>query len=283
MVRLLRHTQVPVRGAALMRRDIAVRLSRAGGVAFAILITSGTAMGQQSRPWPDAAVLLAKYSALVLGQVDTAAHQTRYTRQHMDVGSGVTGTIEKFQRRPSELVQRTTAPDGSIVLNGYNGSIAWEMRDGVARLVAGYEADLLKNAAAFYDGLLAVPAAMASTRGATIGEVRLGDDTAFAMSLSGSTLAAAEAGGLPIVYISKSSGLLTSMSVGGGNKPFLVRQTFERYRDFGGLLVATELTTTTRTETGELRNSVTIEEVRWDNVSERDLALPEAVRALIKP
>jgi hypothetical protein len=283
IVRISHHTQVSVRVPRPMRHDLAVRLSRAGGVAFAILITFGNAMGQQSRPWPDAAVLLAKYSALVLGQFDTAAHQTRYTRQHMDVGSGVTATIEKFQRRPSELVQKTTAPDGSILLNGYNGSIAWEMHDGVARLVTGYEAEILKNAAAFYDGMLAVPAAMKATRGATIGEVRLGDDTAFAISSSGSTLAAAEAGGLPIVYISKSTGLLASVSVGGGDKTYLVHQTFGGYRDFGGLLVATEWTITTHTGTADLKHSVTIDEVRWDSVAESQLELPEAVRALIKP
>ena len=86
-----------------------------------------------------------------------------------------------------------------------------------------------------------------------------------------------------MVYISKSTGLLASVSVGGGNKSYLVHQTFGGYRDFGGLLVATEWTITTHTGTADLKQSFTIDEVRWDSVSERDLELPEAVRALIKP
>ncbi len=86
------------------------------------------------------------------------------------------------------------------------------------------------------------------------------------------------------MYISKSTGLLASVSVGGGNKPFLVHQTFGGYRDVGGLLVATELTITSRTGAAEpIKNSVTIDELRWDSVPELEFELPEAVRALIKP
>ncbi len=85
-------------------------------MAFTIFMTFGTAMGQQTPPRPDASVLLAKYSTLaVLGQFDTSSHQTRYTREHIDASSGATGTIEKFQRKPSDLVQKTTGPDGSIL------------------------------------------------------------------------------------------------------------------------------------------------------------------------
>ena len=84
------------------------------------------------------------------------------------------------------------------------------------------------------------------------------------------------------MYISKSTGLIASTTVGGGNKPFLVRQTFGGYRDFGGLLIATELTVSNRTPAANFAQSITIDEVRWDGVSERELELPEAVRALIK-
>jgi len=241
-------------------------------------------MAQQPAPWPDAAVLLAQYEALLRGRFDTAAHQTRYTRQHTELIPGVPVTTEKFQRRPAELVQKTTALGSMVLLNGYDGNVAWEVRDGVARILTGPEAEVLKNTAAFYDGLLAAPAAMALTRNvATVGEGRVGDDTVLAISLAGSTLASAEAGGLPIAYISKSTGLLASTSVVGGNKPWLVRQTFGGYRDFGGLLMATELTTTSHTATANFEQSVTIDEVRWDSVSERELELPAAVRALIKP
>jgi hypothetical protein len=253
-------------------------------VFVAILTTFETAMGQQPAPWPDASTLLAQYSTLVRGRFDTAAHQTRYTRQHTEIIPGITGTIEKFQRKPAELVQKTTASDGSMVLDGYDGNVAWEMRDGVARLLTGYEAQAFKDAAAFYDGLLTAPiAAQLARNAATVGEARVGDDTVFAICVPGTTLATAEAGGFPIAYISKSTGLLTSTSVGGGNKPFFVRQTFGNYRDFGGLLVATKLTTTSRRGTTNFEHSVTIDEVRWDSVSERELELPEAVRTLIKP
>jgi hypothetical protein len=246
--------------------------------------SDGTLMEQQPSPWPDAATLLERYEALVRGQFDMAAHRTRYTRQHTELIPGVPATIEKFQRRPAELVQKTTALGSMFLLNGFDGNVAWEVHDGVARIVTGPEAEVLKNTAAFYDGLLAAPAAMALTPNtATVGEVRVGDDTFYAISLAGSTPASAEAGGLPISLISKSTGLLASTTVGGGRMPWFVRQTFGGYRDFGGLLVATELTTTSRTEAASFEQSVTIDEVRWDSVSERELELPEAVRALIKP
>lgn len=242
-----------------------------------------TLMAQQPSPLPDAATLLARYEALLRGRFDTAAHQTRYTRQHTELVPGVPATIEKFQRRPAQLLQKMTALGSMFLLNGFDGNIAWELSDGVARIVTGPEAEVLKNTAAFYDGLMAAPAAMAWARNAvTVGEVRVGDDTFFVISSAGSTPASAEAGGLPITYISKSTGLLASTTVGGGRMPWFVRQTFGGYRDFGGLLVATELTTTSRTGTADFEQSVTIDEIRWDSVSERELELPEAVRALIK-
>jgi hypothetical protein len=201
----------------------------------------------------------------------------------MDVGPGVTGTVERFHRRPNELVQRTTGPDGSTVLNGYNGEVCWEMHNGVASLLTGATADVLRRAASFYDGLLPVEAAKALANGSTLGEVRLGADTTYAISISGVTLEAAKAGGLPIAYISKSTGLLDSVSVGGGNKAFHVQQTFGAYRDFGGLLVATQTESTTHTATVEMTQSVTIQEIRWDGVPNAVFELPEAVRSLIKP
>jgi hypothetical protein len=137
-------------------------------------------MDEESATLPDAATLLKNYAALLLGRFDTSAHQTRYTRHHTDLVPGFTVTVEKFQRAPAELVQKTTALDGSmIVVNGYDGNVAWQVHEGVARIVADAEADVLKQTADLYFGLLPAPMAMLHARGgATLGEVRVGDETA---------------------------------------------------------------------------------------------------------
>jgi hypothetical protein len=237
-------------------------------------------MDQRSPAWPDGAELLARHAALVRGEFDMTAHQTRYTRQHSELVPGMIVVTEKFQRSPSELLQKLMATDGSpLALNGYDGSVAWEMRDDIARLTTGAEADALKSAASFYEGLLSetVPRGLV-----TVAEFGAGDAGAFALTLPGVDIAAAEAGGFPIAYISKSTGLLASMSIGGGKMPWFVRQTFGSYRDFGGLLVATELTTTSHTGAIDFKHAITIDEVRWDCVSEQELELPAEVRALLK-
>ena len=100
--------------------------------------------------------------------------------------------------------------------------------------------------------------------------------------MPGVTLAAAEAAGLPVIYVSKSTGLLASMSLGGGKQSYFIRQTFGAYRDFGGLLVATELTVFNRTGAIEFKHAITIDVVRWDCVTDQQLELPAAVRALLK-
>jgi hypothetical protein len=226
---------------------------------------------------PDAAQLLAKYSSLVLGDFDIAAHHTWYTRQRGTTNGIAGATSEKYYRKPSEFVQKL---EGSMVVNGYNGSFAWEVREGEARIMTEPEAAAMQRSALFYDGVLPVPAAMTMTRGATVGEVSIGDDTAYAVTLAGASLAVAEAGGFPIAYLSKSTGLLASVVIGGGDKQFSIIQTFAAYRDFGGLLVPTELTIVNRMGTTELTMAFTIEEIRWDDVPDSAFELPMAVRSL---
>ena len=74
----------------------------------------------------------------------------------------------------------------------------------------------------------------------------------------------------------------TALVLGGGKQSYLIRQTFGGYRDFGGLLVATELSVANRSGAIEFKHAVTIDEVRWDCVTEQELELPPAVRALMK-
>lgn len=68
---------------------------------------------ERYRPTPP--TISARHAALVRRRFDTAAHQTRYTRQHTEVIPGVTVTTEEFQRKLAELVQKAMASDGSII------------------------------------------------------------------------------------------------------------------------------------------------------------------------
>ena len=71
---------------------------------------------------------------------------------------------------------------------------------------------------------------------------------------------------MPIVYISKATGLVMSLTFGGPDKAFFARQVFGAYRDFGGMLIPTEWTITSRSGTEEFAHSATIDDVRWDGV-----------------
>jgi hypothetical protein len=238
----------------------------------------------RSPAWPDGPTLLARHAALERGEFDMAAHRTRYTRQHSEAVPGMRIITEKFQRRPDQLVQKLTVIDGTVLaLNGYDGSIAWEVRDGVARILTGSEADTLKAAADFYHGLLAAPIVEAvAPKMVTVAELGAGDAGVYALTMPGASLAEAEAGGLAIIYVSKSTGLLASMSLGGGKMPWFIRQTFARYRDFGGLLVATEFSVTNRTGAVEFKHGVTIDDVRWDCVTDDEMEVPAPVQSLLK-
>ncbi len=254
------------------------------GVSIGLLAFHGIAVSQPS-PLPEAAELVAKHSRLALGRFDSAAHRTQYTRQHTEQLPGMIVSVELFQRRPNELVQRISTTEGPGGLCGYNGSLAWKYHDGVARILTGTEADALRSMATFYhSGVLGEqtqPRKLAPGEH-TVGETQFAGEATFAVSLL-PTLAAALDAGLPVMYFSKATGLYLGMTLGGERQSYFIRITLRNYKDFGGLLVATSLTMFSRTGATEFEHSVTIDDIQWDALPDSAFQLPEPVRALVKP
>jgi hypothetical protein len=241
-------------------------------------------VSQQPSALPEAAELVARHSRLLLGRFESAAHRTQYTRQHTEQLPGMIISFELLQRRLSELVQRISATDGSGGLRGYDGKLAWEFHNGVARILTGAEADAIRSTATFYYGVLGEhtqPRKLAPGEH-TIGETQFAGEATFAVSQL-PTLAAAFEAGMPVMYFSKATGLYLGMTLGGERQPYFMRLTLQNYKDFGGLLVATSVTTFSRTGATEFEHSVTIDEITWDALPDSAFQLPEPVRALIKP
>jgi len=221
--------------------------------------------------------LLARHAAAVLGQFDTSAHRTRYTRERVEPVPGVTITTERFQRWPSEIVTKVTDPMGGVQYHGFDGKIAWEIgADGKPRLVTGSDAQTERVYAMFYDGLLAAPA-----RGdlATVGEVDFEGEAAFDVSLKEPPASATAV--VPSWYFSKSRGVFVGQVLRrtGETGAETMRVLLQDYKSFGGMLVATRrLTRSAGREVVQV-----IDDIQWDSVPDRNFELPDSVRALIKP
>jgi hypothetical protein len=260
-------------------------LAQAAAVLTAAFLTfvPGVSMAQPPTTWPDAKELAAKHASLVLGGFDSSSHRTRYTRQHTVIVPGTLTTIERFQRRPSDFIQRITGSDGSTVDSGYVGGTAWELHNGRARIVTGAEAQALELLAEFFYGVLGPPAQpLALPNAKTLGEATFAGQAVFAVSPA-ATLAVAVSAGMPILYFSKETGLYAGTTVGGENQSWFVSTILQDYKRLGGLLVATQLTTTSRTGSVTFKQVVITDEIHWDEVAGDEFTLPDAVRRLLKP
>lgn len=242
-------------------------------VALAVATTVLGAFALPAQEIPTAAALAARHDSLVGGRAALEALSSiRMLGTFSIPAAGIEAPLEILKLRPDRYVFRTVLGEGAEVAQGYDGSIAWGVRpnDG-PRILEGAERERLIAQADFFGDLHDLTRFVsAETLGARDFDGREAWEVRY-VRVEGDTLHE---------FFDQETGL--SLGSSRRVRTVLGRPEEERtllgdYRRFGGLLLAT--TIAQRLPAADV--IVRIGFVELDQVTERDMAPPEGVRALI--
>jgi len=224
---------------------------------------------------PKADEIVAAYIAAVGGEAALREHTSMRATGVFEMPSmGLSGTLEILGAAPDRLLVRVDVPGVGEILQGANGEVAWSdnpmtgpsILEGAARDEALRQSDFYAELA--YPELYPEMETVARTvldDGAAVYKVRLVDSS----------------GKESFHYFSVDSGLLLGTE-GEQDTPMgrvYVSTRAGGYKEIGGRLMATEL----RQSTMGMDQTMTIQEVEFDGVSDDTFALPETIRALLEP
>lgn len=241
----------------------------------------GPALGAQARPdgsrqhagdWPAAAALTARHDSLVGGRAALEQLQSIRLLGSLNVPSaGIEAPLEILKISPNRFLFRTVMATSAEILRGFDGTVAWSVHPAEgARILTGAEREQTLEQADFFGDLHDLSRfATAETVGDTIYEGRRAW-TVRLVRASADTL---------YEYFDQESGLslgvaYTQMGPLGRQR---IRTLHGDYRQFGPLLLATSIVQ--RLPDADI--VIRIGFVELDKVIDSDLALPDAVKALL--
>jgi hypothetical protein len=265
-----------------------VILHRSAVIGLAALALTATAAEAQRRPGrlnpaaseqvtvvadaPSAAALAARHDSLVGGRAALAGLTSiRLLGRFSIAAAGIDAPLEILKRTPNRFVFRTVMGEQGEIVQGFDGTVAWSMRPGEgARLLEGGEKAQVVQQADFFGDLHDLSRfASAQTMGAVDFEGRATWQVRL-IRPSGDTL---------YEYFDRETGLSAGGAVDIPTGLGRVRQKtlYGDYRSFGPLLLATTIVQ----RQPDFDVIIRIAFVELDTVRESDLALPDAVKALI--
>ena len=221
---------------------------------------------------PSATALAARHDSLVGGRAALdGLTSVRLLGRFSIPAAGLDAPLEILKRKPNAFVFRTVMGAQGEIVQGFDGHVGWSMRPGEgARLLQGAERDQVMQQADFFGDLHDLSRfASAETTGAVEFEGR----PAWQVRLvrpSGDTL---------YEYFDRETGLSAGGSVDIPTGLGRVRQKtlYGDYQNFGPLRIATTIIQ----RQPDFDVIIRIAFVELDTVRENDLALPDAVKALI--
>jgi len=98
---------------------------------------------------PTVDVILDNYNK-VLGVTDPSSVKTKYSKGTSMLWDGKSYPVEIYQQAPDKFLSILTAPDGSKIYRGYDGTTGWTKNGDNIQPVEGYTLDMLKQYADFY-------------------------------------------------------------------------------------------------------------------------------------
>jgi hypothetical protein len=247
-------------------------LRTAARATIALIALAAPLQGARAQALPSASALLAKHDAAVGGRAAMDKHTSMHETVAATVGGmNIAGTIEIFRAKPDLYVQKTSFPGGEAV-SGFDGKTAWAVVPQGPQLLDSTEAATVKEQANFfgdyYDPSLVKSAEtveITDFEGQRCYKVKIIHKDATESS----------------VYLDSASGLrVGQMKTAPMNgQQMQITLTMSDYKDYGGVKLPTKLVQ--KLPMGEI--SMQIQSVEFDKVDPSAFALPDAVKALVKP
>lgn len=221
---------------------------------------------------PSAAILAARHDSLVGGRAALEGLSSlRLLGRFSIPAAGLDAPLEILKRKPNVFVFRTVLGDQGEIVQGFDGTVAWSMRPGEgARLLQGGDREQVVQQADFFGDLHDLSRfASAETMGAVEFEGRPTWQVRLVRP-SGDTL---------YEYFDRETGLSAggAMDIPTGLGRVRQKTLYGDYRSFGPLRLATTIVQ----RQPDFDVIIRIAFVELDAVRDQDLALPDAVKALV--
>ena len=250
------------------RTAAAVRLAALALAALAVASSRADA-----QDLPSAESLMDKHDAAIGGRSTLDKHTSMHQSGSLSIAAaGIEATIDVYRAKPTQFLQKLELGPAGEVLQGFDGKTGWAVQGGQAMVLDSaqtqqtrYNSDFFGN---FHDMARyksAETVELADFDGRKCYKVRL----------------VRLAGGEGFEYFDVATGLGAGMVTNVETPMGKMEQTsiFADYRDFGGMKIPTKITQ--KAPIGEV--VITIKTTEFDTVDAATFALPDAVKALIKP
>lgn len=261
-------TETPRFGARAIRRLLTVSLA----VALSLGAPGASKAGAQTLPSPQS--LMALHDSLVGGRETMERYQSlRMVGTFTLSAAGITAPLEILKVRPNKYLFRTSLGQLGEILSGFDGTTAWAIQPGQGPLIL--EGDQAKQVAlqADFFGDLHDPAKFSTLETQEIVE--------FEGRRSYKVRMAREDGTVVHEYFDVETGLSAggslSMETPVGKVEMIT--VYSDYTNFGGMLVATRVVQ----RNPQFDVVLSILSVAFDVLDPAAVALPESVKALVKP
>lgn len=223
---------------------------------------------------PTAQSLAARHDSLVGGRATLEAHQSvRMIGSFSLAAAGIDAPLEILKVRPNKYLFRTSMGQLGELLSGYDGRTAWVIQPGQGPVILdGEQAAQVAEQGDFF-GDLHDTTKFESME--TLEETEFEGRRAYKVRL------ARPNGTVVHEYFDVATGLSAggSMSVPTPLGPMEMVTVLSDYREFGGMRVATRVVQ----KNPQFEVVLSIVSVEFDTIDPSAVALPESVKALVKP
>ncbi|MBL0171417.1 MAG: hypothetical protein IPP90_11905 [Gemmatimonadaceae bacterium] len=250
--------------------------TRIAMAATALSVAALSPVTSRAQALPSASDIVAKYVAAIGGKDEIMKVTSIKQTAVMDVPAiGLSAKMEVYAAAPNKMASKTNIPGMGEMLNGYNGTVGWDMNPMQGpRLLADKELTNMAENADFYANMLYSADKYASME--TVGDTTIGGEKAYKVKMVRKS-----SKNESISYFAATSGLL----LGGSSTQesqmgtMQVSQSVSEYRKFGALMLPTKV----EQSMGPQKMIMTIQDVTINGAPESAFAIPEQVKPLIKP
>ncbi|MFI5231807.1 MAG: hypothetical protein ACHQSE_04775 [Gemmatimonadales bacterium] len=240
---------------------------------IALLALAAPMRGARAQALPSAASLLQKHDAAVGGRAAMDKHTSMHESATASIPvANMTGTIETFHAKPNLFLQKTNLPQGEIV-SGFDGKTAWATAGAQgAQILDSLATAALKDQANFFSEYYD-PSRIKSAETVEITDFE--GQRCYKVKIVHNDNTEA------MVFLDSATGLRAGQTLtqkmNGQELP--VTLVMSEYKDFGGVKLPTK-----RVQKLPMADIVMqVQAVEFDKVDPSTFALPDAVKALIKP
>ena len=232
---------------------------------------AGSVVAAQSLPTPTA--LMARHDSAVGGRAVLASHSSMRMVGALSIAmAGIEAPFEILKRSPNTYLFRSSLGPVGDILQGFDGTTAWTIQPGAApAILEGQSRDQLATQADFFADLHDASKFSAMT---TVGEIDFEGKRCYEVRftrLNGTSVTE---------YFDKATGL-SAGGLSSADTPMGAMQqvsVYSDYKEFGGMRFATRIVQ----RNPQYEMVLSISAIEFDNVDAAAVALPDAVKALIK-